>query len=121
MNKEEKKQEILEELNQLVSLKRRETTEKNLEKFIDSYVKHMSAVKRPAFHREIISTVEKLGISRILFLAPRGFAKSTLCSRFFPLWLAVFNKKRDIFLVSATISLAKENLRIIRNELEGNE
>ncbi len=121
MNKEEKKQEILEELNQLVSLKRRETTEKNLEKFIDSYVKHLSAVKRPTFHREIITTVEKLGKSRILFLAPRGFAKSTLCSRFFPLWLAVFNKKRDIFLVSATISLAKENLRIIRNELEGNE
>ena len=56
-----------------------------------------------------------------LFIAPRGFAKSTLCSRFFPLWLACYGKKKDILLISATASIAKENLRIIRNELEGND
>src|SRR3990167_4516113 len=58
---------------------------------------------------------------RLLFIAPRGFAKSTLCSVFFPLWLALYGKKKDIFVVSATISLAKEMLRKIRAELEGNE
>ena len=58
---------------------------------------------------------------RLLFIAPRGFAKSTLCSVFFPLWLALYGKKKDIFVVSATISLAKEMLRKIRAELEANE
>ena len=60
-------------------------------------------------------------IYRLLFIAPRGFAKSTLCSQFFPLWLAVFAKKKDIFLVSATISLAREMLRKVKNELETNK
>jgi phage terminase large subunit-like protein len=60
-------------------------------------------------------------LNRILFIAPRGFSKSTLCSRFFPLWLACNGLKKDIFLVSATISLAKENLRVIRTELEAND
>lgn len=60
-------------------------------------------------------------ITRLLFLAPRGFAKSYICSFFFPLWLALYNKKTDIFLVSATISLAENLLRKIRNEIENNE
>ena len=58
---------------------------------------------------------------RVLIIAPRGFAKSTLVSRFFTLWLACYGKRKDIFLVSATISLAKEHLRIIRQELEVND
>ncbi|KKM02186.1 hypothetical protein LCGC14_1787000, partial [marine sediment metagenome] len=32
---------------------------------------------------------EKEKLNRLLFIAPRGFSKSTLCSRFFPMWLAV--------------------------------
>lgn len=59
--------------------------------------------------------------NRLLFVAPRGFAKSTLCSIFFPLWLALNKHRTDIFVVSATISLSRELLRKIRNELENNE
>ena len=59
--------------------------------------------------------------NRLLFIAPRGFAKSTVCSRFFPLWLALYAHKKDIMLISSTVSLAKENLRIIRTQLENNE
>ena len=58
---------------------------------------------------------------RLLFIAPRGFAKSTLCSVMFPIFLAAFGYRKDIFLVSATISLAKDLLRKIRNELENND
>lgn len=121
MDTDIKKQRILEEHTQLVSLKRKEVCESSLERFVDTYLSHLAYKKRPKFHREIINTIEDLGIMRSLFIAPRGFAKSTLCSRFFPLWLAVYGKKKDIFLISATIPLAKENLRIIRNEIEGNE
>lgn len=60
-------------------------------------------------------------LNRILFIAPRGFAKSTICSVMFPLWLAVFGARKDIFIVSATMSLARELLRKIRVELETNE
>ncbi|HEB13724.1 MAG TPA: hypothetical protein ENI13_01955, partial [candidate division CPR3 bacterium] len=64
---------------------------------------------------------EKDKLNRLLFIAPRGFSKSTICSRFFPMWLAVLGKRKDIFIVSATMALAIENLRIIREELEANE
>ena len=121
MDIEVKKRQILEELSQLTSLKRREVCENSLERFVDTYLSHLSYKKRPKFHKEIINTIQDLKVTRSLFIAPRGFAKSTLCSRFFPLWLAVYAKKKDIFLISSTVALAKENLRIIRNELEGNE
>ena len=121
MDIETTKRQILEELTQLASLKRKEVCEHSLERFVDTYLGHLSYKKRPRFHTEIINTISNLKITRSLFIAPRGFAKSTLCSRFFPLWLALYGKKKDIFLISATVALAKENLRIIRNELEGNE
>jgi predicted phage terminase large subunit-like protein len=60
-------------------------------------------------------------IHRLLFIAPRGFAKSTVCSVSFGLWVALNFPNMDIFLVSATMSLAKEILRKIRAEIEGNE
>lgn len=60
-------------------------------------------------------------LNRLLFIAPRGFSKSTICSVAFPLWLALYKKKKDIFIVSSTISLGKELLRKIRNELETNQ
>src|SRR3990167_1528252 len=60
-------------------------------------------------------------LNRVLFMAPRGFGKSYICSVMLPMWLALYKKKQDIFIVSSTISLGKELLRKVRNELENNE
>ena len=57
---------------------------------------------------------------RLLFMAPRGFAKSRICSVYFPIWLALNEYRKDIFIVSATIAIATEQLRIIRTILENN-
>ena len=119
--------------------------------FIKLYLEHFLTNATPAFHLEIIDLLEKTSrggvapkahlsintksppyfeqgntnssqlVRRGLIVAPRGFAKSTLCSVFFPLWCALYGFKKDIILVSATISLAKEMLRKIRNELKGND
>ena len=78
-----------------------------------------STLTPPHFSEKITKPLDKK--NRLLLIAPRGFAKSTICSVFFPLWLALNKKKSDIFLVSATISLSRELLRKIRNELENNE
>lgn len=119
-----RKQELYEQKLKLVSEKRRILTEKDFKLFCKVYVKGLATHTRPAFHDEMMSLLQKSpdesGLSRLLFIAPRGFAKSTVCSIFFPLWLALHGKKKDIFLVSATISLSRELLRKIRNELENN-
>src|SRR3990167_1643363 len=117
----EKKLEILSNLLETISQVKKQKSEFDLAFFIDNFIPHLAPVTRPPFHKEIISILQGGNITRQLFQAPRGFAKSSIVSRFFPLWLAVYGKKKDIFLVSATISLAKENLRFLRQELETNE
>ena len=74
--------------------------------------------KIPEFHREIYGLLPKE--NRLVLAAPRGFAKSTISSVFYPTWLALFEHKRDICLISASETLAVELLRKIKRELESN-
>ena len=190
---EANEQRELEILQELVRLERLESGINNFKGFINSYLSHLTYLKTPAFHREMMGLIEKMiqnttmgqdgagksnesdkrvnnegergdstpplpigyntippphfsdknpksstpdessssplqgneaktqelstgypqgkALNRVLFIAPRGFGKSYICSVFLPLWLALYGKKKDIFIVSSTISLGKELLR----------
>lgn len=72
----------------------------------------------PAFHKEIYDLIP---ISpRIALASPRGHGKSTIASVFYPLWLALFERRKDITIISASEGLAIEWLRKIKRELEIN-
>lgn len=73
----------------------------------------------PSFHREIYEMVG--GELRVALAAPRGFAKSTISSKVYPLWLALFKKRKDICIISASEGLAVEHMRYIKQALESNE
>lgn len=82
----------------------------------------VSSDSQPPLETSIINPTELTNlVTRLLFIAPRGFAKSTICSVMFALWLICYKKRKDVFLVSATMSLAKELMRKVRKELETNE
>lgn len=120
------KRELLIKLSSLLSAKRKLTGNKSFSNFCNIYLKGLMNVSSAPFHDEMKGLIDKTIngneiIHRLLFIAPRGFAKSTICSVMFPLYLAIYGKRHDIFLVSATISLAKELLRKVRKELETNE
>ena len=127
------REEILKDLEEVVSAKRKFACENDFPLFIDTYLPHLTPVARPEFHKEMMDILMKLVSgddkvkedgtqdNRVLFQAPRGFAKTTVCTVMFAIWLACYAKRRDMFLVSATISLAVEQLRKIRSELESNE
>jgi hypothetical protein len=85
-----------------------------VEKFLDKWL----TAKVPEFHRKIYKLVPKN--KRLVIAAPRGFAKSTIISRFYPLWLAIFGKAKDITLISASETLAIGFLRDIKREIESN-
>lgn len=70
----------------------------------------------PDFHKEIYSLVPDN--ERLVMAAPRGFAKSYITSKFYPLWCALFKKKKDICIISASESLAVEHMRYIKQKLE---
>lgn len=83
--------------------------------FCESEIKHPI----PDFHKEIYSMLPLE--QRIVLAAPRGFAKSTIVSKIYPLWLALFKKRSDICIISASETLATEHLRYIKQEITSNE
>ena len=121
------KQEILQELETLASQKRILRGKESLLGFVEIYLKKHLESRTPDFHREIMGFLEDLSsddpekITKLLIQAPRGFAKSFVCSFFFPLWVVLYARKKDVMIVSATIALSKRILRFIRTELEDNE
>lgn len=96
-----------------------ETTYNDLFKFVEVFLPNNLTSKTPDFHREIYKLLPDT--SRLVLAAPRGFAKSFIVSRFYPLWLALMMKRKDIVIISASETLAIEHLRWIKRELETNQ
>ena len=75
----------------------------------------------PAFQSEIMGILQDLQTTRSVILSsPRGFAKSTTCSIFFPIYTALMQKFRSIVVISNSEDLAIDFLRQIRLNLESN-
>lgn len=94
------------------------TYKENFGVFVAYFLKSFLTSPTPEFHREIFKL---LPITKRLVLAsPRGFAKSSICSVFYPIWLALFKHRNDICIISASETLAVDWLRKIKGELESN-
>jgi hypothetical protein len=91
----------------------------SLEEFSRYFLSDYITSLIPDFHKEIYLLLPKS--DRIVIASPRGHGKSTICSVFYPLWLALFQKRLDITIISASESLAIEWLRKIKRELETNQ
>lgn len=92
----------------------------NIQDFAQDMVPHWLSAKTPEFHKELyqlLRTEPLLAIS-----APRGFAKSTVCSKIFPLWAALFRVYGDISIISASEDFVVREIMVpIKNELENNK
>ena len=95
----------------------KELFETDFGEFIEEFLGSFLTCSIPDFHREIYKLIQA---GRLVLAAPRGFAKSTICTVFYPLWLAVFKKKKDIIIFSASEGFAVDFLRKIKQEIEGN-
>lgn len=82
--------------------------------FFHEYLKF----ETPDFHKDIYNllTNEK----RLALAAPRGFAKSMICSVFYPAWLATYGHAKDICIISASENLAIELMRKVKTCFETN-
>lgn len=95
------------------------TYKQNLFEFVSFFLKHFLTAEVPSFHMETYKAIPHK--ERLVLAAPRGHAKSTIVSVFYPLWLALFGRKKDITIISASETLAVEWLRKIKMELESNQ
>lgn len=88
--------------------------------FQDYYLGHRLTAKTPDFHRGIIKLFESDN-KLIGVVAPREHAKTTLVSRQYSLWRALYNKDPFIILVGESYKMAKRHLATIHFELSENE
>ena len=87
--------------------------------FANGFLPDLLVAKTPEFHKEIYKLI--LSEQNLVIAAPRGFAKSTVVSIVYPIWLGITAKKKNILIVSASEKLASEILRKIKTEFELNE
>lgn len=88
------------------------------------YVPHFFFRKGCVFHDEIGETIQGMTVNRgqkVLVLAPRGNAKSTICSMVAPLKFICEGTEKYILLISDTGDQARAYLKTIAQELEGND
>ncbi len=90
-----------------------------IEKFAAIYMNHYWKCAVPPFHREIYKYLGS-DISRLVIEAPRDFAKSTIVSVIYPMYLICETKTEDILSFSRSIDLAKKWVGRIRREIESN-
>lgn len=110
------------EIKQLVVLRHKEDTLLFASNFLKEHMKVQSTgelQKSPAFHFELTSlySTEKF----IAIAAPRGHAKSTVTSLFYVIHAALYERKKNIVLISASEDMAKKFLRRVKDELEFNK
>ncbi|MFP4142185.1 MAG: hypothetical protein ACLFT7_02435, partial [Thermoplasmata archaeon] len=87
--------------------------------FAKRYVPRLMKKTSPPFHVDMVETV--MENDRVLFLAPRDHAKSTLFSFIYPLYRIVLNRNIRISLVSDTQTQAYKFIKAVRFELENND
>jgi len=92
--------------------------EEDVGAFVEDVLGHYLTHEVPKFHLEIYEILKKA--LRVVIAAPRGFGKSMVCSVFWVIHQALFGKRGDICIISASESLAVEWVRKIRREVETN-
>ena len=91
-----------------------------LQTFLPHYLSHATS----RMHSELVQSLSTLAEDRgqqINRMAPRGFAKSTLVSKAYPLWAALEGVEPFTFLLSDTSNQAISFLKAIKFEIENND
>ncbi len=87
--------------------------------FAHRYLSKLVDQESPKFHFEMFDIA--LNNDRVLFLAPRDHAKSTLFTFIYPLYRICMDRNIRISLISDTHRQAQKHVRAIRYELANNE
>jgi hypothetical protein len=96
----------------------KKVTSESIYEFARFFLNPFLVLESPKFHHEIFELLLKT--NRLVLAAPRGFAKSTIVSVIYPVYLACWKKKKEILLVSASEDLAVNWLRKIKTAFGSN-
>lgn len=92
----------------------------NIQDFAQDMLPHWLTAKSPPFHKDIYALLRTESL--LALSAPRGFSKSTVCSKIYPIWAALFKQYGDISIISASEDfVVREIMTPIRAEFENNK
>lgn len=91
----------------------------DLQFFAKQFLPHLLTHSIPPFHAELYNLVT--GNDYLVVAAPRGFAKSTIISVIYPIWLGITARRSEVVIISASESLAIDQVRKIKREFETND
>lgn len=94
--------------------------EEDMDIFAYNFLANSTKNETPDFHIYIERDLINPEIKRLVIVAPRGHAKSTVAVFIFCLWAICFKKFKFIVIVSDTSTQAKAFLESIKSELENN-
>jgi predicted phage terminase large subunit-like protein len=106
-----------------ISQARRQSGEKSLLAFMQTYLPSYCTAKFSRMHEEIAALLERASNergSRLAVAAPRGHAKSTLVTLGYVLWSMCYHSEPYIVVLSNTGEQAQSLLANIKRELESN-
>jgi len=92
-----------------------------IEVFAATYLPHYLKCRVPLFHRDIYAHLWDVSYSRLVVEAPRDFAKSTVLSIIYPLYLICEGNVEELMSFSRSGRLARKWVRRIVGEIENNE
>lgn len=93
-------------------------TKESVYLFAEFFLKPLLLSESSEFHKELYQLLPNS--KRLVLASPRGFAKSTIVSVIYPIWLALWKGAKDICIISASETLAVDWLRRIKFELTQN-
>lgn len=74
----------------------------------------------PGIHGPVCRTLEDRSIRRKLFVLPRGWLKTTICSIAYPMWRAVHDPNIRVLLAQNNQTNARSKMKVIRDQFERN-
>jgi len=86
--------------------------------FAQEFLSHLLTSDVPDFHKELYKLLPSE--KRLVIAAPRGFAKSTISTVIYPIWLGITGRVKDIAVVSASEGLAVSMLSKVKREFDMN-
>ena len=102
---------------------RRKMSANSILDFANTYFPHYMTQVGCAFHKEICDILMHMSDrrnGRLAIAAPRGYAKSTIVSFIYVMWLICHSKEQFILILSATAMQAQTLLTGISRELQAN-
>jgi len=102
-------------------LAKKELCKGNIAYFVSHYLKQYLPLKIPEFHCDIYDKLVDRSLTRLVFRAPTGFAKTSVVGFAYPIFTGCYGLSKRLIYLSNTASFAERRLRDVKSVFENDD